>query len=144
MMAATTALAAPAARTIQVSPVSTGIFITALHRTTVGCLSITLSSRPYDTGACFTGPLQVAEVLLDQLDATGERSRGHVDELESEVAVGLLVDLLEGERVVQGDPPGRGRLDEALAADEEGRRLVAAIGHETPGLPGEPRRLREA
>jgi hypothetical protein len=58
--------------------------------------------------------------LPDQCGAVEQRARGHVEELEPEVAVGLLVELLEGERVLEADPPGRGGLDEALVADVSG------------------------
>jgi hypothetical protein len=81
--------------------------------------------------------------LPDQCGAVEQRARGHVEELEPEVAVGLLVELLEGERVLEADPPGRGGLDEALVADEEDRRLVRAFRDGAIDLTGEPSRGAE-
>ena len=51
--------------------------------------------------------------------------------------------LLEGEGVLQADPPGSGGLDEALVADEEDRLLVDAFSDDPVDLPEENRRRRE-
>ena len=70
---------------------------------------------------------------LDERDPVGERARGHVHQPEAEVAVGLLVDPFEGERVGEADPPGGGGLDEALVPDEEHMRRMAVFP--APGVP---------
>ncbi len=40
-------------------------------------------------------PSQLPDGLPDSCDAVGQQARGHLDEVEAEVAVGLFVDLLE-------------------------------------------------
>jgi len=74
-----------------------------------------------------TGPVLLADGLPDQRDAAGERACWHLDELEPEFAVCLLVESLEGERVPEADLPGWSGLHEALVADEEGQRLVCPL-----------------
>jgi hypothetical protein len=53
---------------------------------------------------------QPLDGLLDECDALGQRTRGYLNEPEPEVAVRLLVHLLENERVLEADPSGRGGL----------------------------------
>jgi hypothetical protein len=89
-------------------------------------------------------PSQLLDGLLDQCDAVGQRTCGHLDELEPEVAVGLFVELPEDERVLEADPPGGGGLNEALVADEEDRRLVHTLRHDSIDFTGKQVRRCEA
>jgi hypothetical protein len=61
----------------------------------------------------------VPDGLQNQRDAVSEGARGHIDGLEPEVAIGLLMHLLEHERLLEADPPGGGGRNEALVTDEE-------------------------
>lgn len=45
---------------------------------------------------------QFSAYLLNQCRLFGQRARGHVNELEAQVAVGLLVELLEGKQLSEG------------------------------------------
>lgn len=87
---------------------------------------------------------QSVDGLLDECDALGQWTRRYLDELEPEVAVQLFVELLEDERVLEADPPGRGGLDKALVADEEDRCLVHALRHDSLDLPCQQVRRCEA
>src|ERR1700683_3380119 len=60
----------------------------------------------------------------DQRDAVGQRASWHLDELEPKVAVYLLVEAFEDQRILEADLPGWRGLHGALVADEEHRRLV--------------------
>src|SRR5258708_28853746 len=82
--------------------------------------------------------------LQDQGGAIGEGACWHIDKIEPELAVWLLVELVEDERVLEADLPGGGRLDEALVADEEGRRLVRALREHLADLSREQARRGEA
>jgi hypothetical protein len=72
--------------------------------------------------------------LPDQRDAVGQRTRRHLDQLEPEVAVHLLVETLEDERVRKADLTGSRGLHEALITNEEDHRLVGPLGDHPPDL----------
>jgi hypothetical protein len=86
----------------------------------------------------------VIDGLPDQCDAVGQRASGHLDELEPQVAIRLFVKLLEDQRVLEADSPGGGGLNEALVADEEDRRLVRALRHDSIDLTGKQGRCGQA
>jgi hypothetical protein len=50
--------------------------------------------------------------VLDERDAVGEWASRDADEPKAKVAIGLLMDPLEGERVREANPPGGGGLDD--------------------------------
>jgi hypothetical protein len=56
---------------------------------------------------------------LDQVGTVGEWTGRDLDELETHLAVGILVQLLEDERVFVADSAGRRGPDRALVAEEE-------------------------
>jgi hypothetical protein len=70
------------------------------------------------------GPPLLADRLPDQRDAVSQRAGWHLGQLEPQVPVYLVVEPLEGERVLEADLPGCGGLHEALVADEEDHGLV--------------------
>jgi hypothetical protein len=78
--------------------------------------------------------------LLDERDPVGEWACGDVDKLEAQVAIGLLVDSLEGKRVRETDSPGGGGQDESLVPDEEDGFLEAAVRYDAVNFAG--KRLR--
>ena len=76
---------------------------------------------------------------LTWLDETG----GYVDEFEPQLTIGLLMDSLELQSILEGDPPGRGPLNEPLMADEEDGRLVDAHSLDSVDFLGQQARWRK-
>src|SRR4029453_1884046 len=83
------------------------------------------------------GRRRALEGPLDECDAVTEWTGRYVDESEPELTVGLLMDSLELQGILEGDPPGRGPLDEALMADEEDGLLVDAPSQDSVDLLGQ-------
>src|SRR5215469_15452748 len=81
---------------------------------------------------------------LDQRDPGRHWPGWDFDQLESEFAVGLFMDLLEDQRMLESDTPCLGRRNETETAHEEDARGIHLLSHDPVHLGGQQRRHRRA